>query len=139
MSALMDIITGCENQLGWSPPPGAPLYRSRAAEHRRLSLAMTRHHYTTHDLQLALAYCTRRKQAITSPLELTWYIVKARELAVEEPHAPGALDAAIRSAIAWEHDHHDDASDAWITRLVRSVGPGRGDTFTDWCDAQRGT
>ena len=138
MSALMDIITGCENQLGWSPPPGAPLYKSRAAEHRKLSLAMSRHNYTTHDLKLALAYCKRRRQPVTSPLELTWYITKARELAAAEPSAPGALDVGVRTAIEWENANPDDISDAWITRLVRSFGPARARTLSEWRDAGRG-
>ncbi len=137
MSALMDIIYDCENRLGWSPPIGAVLWKARAAEHRKLTMAMQRHGYDEKDLRLALNYCIRRKQPIASPLELVGIVATARDLAAPRERT---LDLATEqaAAIAWEQMTSDVESAHWVSRLVRSVGPVRADVLIEWRQAGRG-
>lgn len=137
MSDLMDIILDCENRLGWSPPAGAVLWRARAGEHRKLTRAMEKRGYTVEDLRTALAYCLRRRQAITSPMELIGLVDKARDLTPDtDPRVP--LDDQIDAAVAWEAANRDGSSANWGSRLVRVAGHLRADVLQEWRDAGRG-
>lgn len=139
MSELMDIIHDCENRLGWSAPVGAVLWQARAAEHRKLSIAMERQRYTEADLRLALAYCIRRKQAITSPLELIGLVEKARDLAAV-PDTTLPLDDQVEAALQWEASHPDADSHGWAVRFIRTAqqAGARADVLDEWRAAGRG-
>lgn len=141
--ALNVILTACENRLGWIPEIGhntgrAAYFKARVAMARRLSGAMAKTGDSTQDLQLALAYCLKKRQPITSPLDLLAYIERARERAAIPDLATGDLDQAKAAAIAWEQSIADPESPRWITRLTRAISAGLVETLSEWRAAGRG-
>ncbi len=133
MTALMDVVLGCENYLGWQPRnPRQPLWQARSVEIARLQKSGS----PVEHLWLALEYC-RRKRLLSSPSALIYKIQDALAIA----HAPTTpTDAAqqITNAVRWEHDRDDSNSLRWIHRLTRCSGPGREDVLAEWRSAGRG-
>lgn len=133
----MDIITDCENRLGWAGPAGSAAWKVRAGMHRRMTLAMERREYTEKDLRLALNYCITRRHPITTPMDLFGLVLTAREYASDVP-SPDTTGEDITGAVAHEQDRADEDSLYWINRLVRAVGPLRSEVFAEWKGAGRG-
>lgn len=134
---LMQILIACENTLGWIPE-GKDLYAARAKAHRLMSLAMHRRHISVEDLALALAYCQRRRQPITKPIELLDLVREARTQAGPAERRESHLDVRQADAIAWEHQRLDDDSPYWIGRIVRSLNTGLEEVLAEWLAAGRG-
>jgi hypothetical protein len=136
---LMQILIECENKLGWIPEQarGQDIYRARAVVHRIVSLALSKRHYSVDDLALALAYCKRKRQPITHPLQLIPLIPEARALAGPQAR-PISLDIRQGEAIAWEQQRQDDDSSYWIGRIVNSLNAGLEDVLAEWTAAGRG-
>lgn len=138
MSELMDLIIACENQLGWTGPATMNIYRARAIEVGKLRGALSRRRdLTVKDLRLAIAYCVRRREPITSPLQLLGKVDEAKALALQRPRASNLAMRHTR-ALAWEQTTADRDSSRWITRLVRSHGPARAEVLAEWEAAGRG-
>lgn len=138
MSELWDIVIDCENQLGWSGPYGMPIWQARKVEVGRLKQAMKNQpQVSTQDLRLAMAWCRRRQEPITSTLTLFTKIddAKSHQVLAERP---SDVAQAHRAAIRWEQEHRDGDSEAWIRRLVRCIGPMRAELLTTWEQAGRG-
>jgi hypothetical protein len=132
----MDIIIDCENSLGWARPAGEE-WKVRALQHHILRKAMIKRHLTDRDLRLSLNLCKRRRQPITSPLELLTYVEEAREMGREDLPSSD-LDTRIRAAIDWELGHADEHMQYWVNRMTRSTGPVRAMVLTEWTDTGRG-
>lgn len=139
---LLDIIIGCENFLGWTPParPGVPAWKARTTEVYKLKNAMATKPAsiaTIENLALALEYSRRKRLPIKSPITLLYRIPDALELAnIDKPVSD--LQAEIAAAIGWEKGCDDEGSLRWIHRLVRASGPGRGEVLQEWKAAGRG-
>lgn len=137
MSDLMDIVIDCENQLGLSGPPGVPPWRARVIEVGRLRAALNqRPLITPADLRLAIVWCKRRREPITSTLQLFAKIDDARRARVED--RASIMTITHREAMAWEQTHPDTDSERWLARLVRAFGPGRANILEEWKAAGRG-
>lgn len=149
----LDIVKLCENQLGWIPPSGMPIWRARALHAGILTKAMTKHGASIEDLELTIELCQRERWPITTPAALVHKVEKARELSnapstTTVPKASGGykrvvhevtdLAAAVDTAVAWEQMNEDHFSLGWITRLVRAVGDYRGEVLDEWKEAGRG-
>jgi hypothetical protein len=138
MSDLMDLIVDAENLLGYEPPRnGLPVYRVRAAEHRKLTRALESRQYCVADLRLAFNYCLRRRQPITRLHELVDLIPVAKDLAA----APDTLidvAHAIAEAVQWEADNKDELTRYWLGRLARAEGPIRAEVVAEWRESGRG-
>lgn len=142
MRNLTELLTACENQLGWQaqPRPGQPAWKIRSAEVRKLKLAMAARpkHHTLANLHLALEYSRRKRMPIASPLSLIHRIDEALALAPDPAgDAQPDIEIAIRDAITREKLHDDEHTRLWITRLVRCQGPGRFDVLAEWREAGR--
>jgi hypothetical protein len=135
MSELMDVVLACENKLGWSGQPGQPLWKARAGGYARLSAALSRTQPrpSIADLHLAIAYCQRRHQTLTSPAELIGLIDTAKSL-TDTTQAPSAVSIDIDTAMSTEHRINDEHSAKWISRLIRSTGPFRAEVLLEWAE-----
>jgi hypothetical protein len=134
-SELMLILIDCENALGWVPE--GDLYRARAIHHKILTKAMGKRGYSDRDLRLALNWCRRKQQPISSPMQLLAYVEDAREHAVDaDTHTD--LDTEVSDAITWEYANPDEHSGYWITRLNRAAGPVRQLVLVEWHELGRG-
>jgi hypothetical protein len=135
----MDIVTGCENYLGWQPNPRQPLWKARSIEIAKLKRAIKDGPATTtiENLLLALEYSRRKRLPVTSPVGLAHRITEALALAYI-PCTPCDVDERIREALQRERDRDDEHSLAWIYRLSRSSGPGRFEVLIEWEAAGRG-
>lgn len=137
MSALSDLVIDCENRLGL--PMTLPTWKSRSVEIAKLKRALKRQpDISVEDLRVALAYCARRRQAISSTLDLIMVVDKAKEHQVVNERTSD-LTIAWQDAITWEHAYPDDQTGFWVRRLTRSVGPSRAETLAEWRAAGRGS
>lgn len=146
-----DIVVLCENVLGWLPDPTKELWRERSVHAGRLKRAMAKHGYTIEQLELAVEFCRRRKEAVKTPAGLVFKVQRALEMA-NEPETKTTfegqdwvtvkpetdLSTLVDEAISWEHMHEDHFSLGWITRLARAVGDYRLDVLKEWKEAGRG-
>ena len=140
MTTLMDIITGCENQLGWQPAPGVPMWKARSVEIGKLkkALASGQHCNASIDnLALALEYSRRRRMPITSPSVLIHRIADAVALTYT-PAPVSDITQQVTDAIRWEQELDDADAGYWIYRLMRSQGDGRLVVLQQWTAAGRG-
>lgn len=133
---LWKVLVSCENDLGWVPA-GKDLIKSRAVMHHIMTKAMAQRRISLGDLQLTLAYCRLKHLPLSSPLQLLPLVATARDAAgaMVRPHA---LDVRTDMARDWETARNDDESAYWLGRLVRSIGPARADTLSEWEQAGRG-
>lgn len=138
MSELFDIVVDCENQLGLIGPRGIPTWKSRAADVGRLRRGLNSHpDVTITDLRLALAWCRRRKEPITSVSELFGKVKDARRHRIQDERTTD-VSLSFREALRWEGDQSDPDAERWLARLVRSFGPARADVLQEWRVAGRG-
>ncbi len=137
---VFDLVKFAENELGWAPKDGTPVWRWRAAYCVRLEDAMKRYGHTTEDIRAAIAYCKTTKTRVEGPGQLARHVGEAltRLADPDERELADDLGQQIQAAIDWESGHGEPDREYWITRLVRSVGPGRADTLTEWKEAGRG-
>lgn len=138
---LMDLLTKCENDLGWQPTrrPGDNIYKARAITFRVMTRAMEREGHTEADVALAIAYCQRKRIPIANPLALLGMIGEARKIAAAPAARAGSLLEQQGQAVQWEAARSDEDSQQWIGRLTRSVGQGLLTTLEEWKAAGRGT
>lgn len=136
---MMEIITQCENYLGWQPAPHLPIWQARAIEIAKLNRAIKAgpRNHTLDNLCLALNYARHKRLRITSPSALLRCIPDALALAHIAP-TMSSTARQVEEAIRWEQGHDDGHSLRWIYRLVRSQGSGRDQVLTEWKDAGRG-
>lgn len=135
----MDIVTACENFLGWQPAPGIPIWKARAIEINKLQRAITSgtKNQTLANLRLALDYSRRKRIPIDSPCALLHRIPDALKLAYIEPPMSD-IASQINEAICWEQGRDDAQSLRWIYRLTRCMGRGRTEVLDEWKAAGRG-
>lgn len=133
----MDIVVACENVLGWVPDESKPLWKARANAAGAVKRAMAKHNVTLDQLELAIEYCRRKKEAIASPAALVFRVEQALELA-NEPEPELDVSTDVEAAVQWERDHEDHFSLGWITRLTRAVGNYRAEVLQEWRSAGRG-
>ena len=136
---LMEIVTACENFLGWQPDPDLPLWKARAIEIAKLRRAVNSSNQlqTIANLRLALDYSRRKRLPIETPSVLLHRIREALELAYIEPPMSD-IARQIEKAIQWEQGRDDDQSLRWIYRLTRCMGIGRDEVLQEWKQAGRG-
>lgn len=138
MSELWDIVVDAENRLGLAGPRGVPVWKSRAADVARLRRGLTsRPDVTTTDLRLALAFCSRRQEPITTITELFGKVKEARRHRIQDER-PSQLSLTYREALRWEGDQNDADAELWLARLVRAFGPARENVLSEWRVAGRG-
>lgn len=135
----MDIVTACENFLGWQPDPHVPIWKARAREINKLQRAIGSgtKNQTIANLRLALDYSRRKRLPIDSPYALLYRIPDALALAYIEPPMSD-ITRQINEAIRWEQGHDDAQSLRWIYRLTRCMGRGRDEVLDEWKAAGRG-
>lgn len=143
MTTLMDIISACENLLGWHPPyrTGTHPRRTLTLEAHKLQKAIDSSENprtaTLDNLALALEYSRQKRLPIKSPAGLLRRIPDALELAYTPP-TTSTLGGRVAAAIQWEQDHDDEQSPYWVRRLGRASGPGQTDVLADWKAGRRG-
>lgn len=124
------LVERCENQLGWTAPPGMALWKARRIEIAKLNRAMEKAGVSLEDVAYALELSRREHATIESPAALVWRVERAREVAVATE--PVGLDQQIRDAIDFELDQELPDHDLWVSRLSRCSGPARAEVLDEW-------
>lgn len=136
-----DFIVFVENQLGWTPETSEkkPLWKARAIEVAKLKkkMATDPNLYTWDNLALAVEYLRHKRQPVTSPVAVCWFVKDALKDAVERPTLTD-LGEAVQAAIDWEKRHQIPGFAEWIITLTRAHGSARGAVLDEWRSAGRG-
>lgn len=134
-----DIVIGCENRLGFTHVGANPLYRARAIEAGKINKKLKADpSVTLEDFALALEYCHRKREPVTSPVALYWRIKDARAMANEVVELSD-LSAAVQTALDWEMERDPSLERTeWIGRLTRAHGDHRAVVLSEWKRAGRG-
>ncbi len=135
MTTATDIVIACENRLGYLHH--GPLTERRRIEAGKINKKLkTDPSVTLADFELAIEYCWKKRESVTSPVALYWRIKDAKNLANDVVEVSD-LTEEIERAIAWEMwcepiDHE------WVGKLTRAQGDGRADVLAEWKAAGRG-
>lgn len=136
MTTATDVVIACENVLGWNAMI-TPLHKARAIEAGKINKKLaTEPDITLDDLMLAVEFCRRKRQPVTSPVALFWRVEDAKEMANEVVEISD-LSTAVQTALAWEM-LADVPDEDWIGRLTRAHGPVRAELLAEWTAAGRG-
>lgn len=136
MTTATDVVVACENTLGWNPTV-KPLRKARNIEAGKINRKLEADpRVTLEDFMLAIEYCRRKREPVTSPVALYWRIEDAKAMA-NAPVPSSALSTSIEQAMAWELAQLEP-NEHWIGRLTRAHGPHRDAVLSEWAGAGRG-
>lgn len=130
---LTQFVLDVENQLGYQPPPGQPLWRARVTDAAKLKrkIASKPQLYSDENLAAALEWCRINKIEVKSPLGVLNFVHLATTR-TQVINARTTLDEQISEALGWERERGDVLSEIWIRRLTRAEGSARDAVYQEW-------
>lgn len=135
-----DIVVLCENTLGWTPDhmKYGSLWKARSIEAGKINKKLKADpKVTLADLELAVEYCWRKREPVTSPAALFWRVEDAKA-AANAVATPTDLSADVEAAMAWELSDVRAEQEYWVGRLTRAHGSYRTEVLAEWKAAGRG-
>lgn len=132
-----------EGALGWVPEDSEKVPRWKAII-IQASIVKKKHEsdptlYSWHHLALTVEWLRRRKQVITTPAAVFFYVEQALRDSATDVRPDVAVDiaVAIDEAIEKEQGQRAPGWQGWVSRLTRAQGKGRNDTYDEWKQARQ--
>lgn len=132
-TTFTDVVSWCENQLGWLPRSDVPRWKALQMEASKLKQAAKKdRRVTPAALYSAARYCVHRRIEIKSPYGLIFYLDYA-----DEVKAAADLPSTVDEAVTRERQVQAPGWEDWVRRLVRSTGSGRTALLEEWAEQRQ--